>query len=101
MPPKYSASIGLACSRRCSTSSPMASGPPGPWRLPPDVPRAIRPVVQRQPAVGDGRRQLHVLRAERGDIDRDPVPDGVGDQLQRLAEAGPLALGERDLILGA
>ena len=29
------------------------------------------------------------------------VPDRVGDQLQRLAKAGALTLGQRDLVLGA
>jgi hypothetical protein len=53
------------------------------------------------PAVGDLRGLLDVLRPERGDPDRDGVALGAGEQLERFAEPGDRAvlLGEREVEL--
>jgi hypothetical protein len=45
------------------------------------------------PAVGHLGGHLDVLGAERGHPDRDAGPDGVGDDLERFAQAGAFPFG--------
>ena len=52
---------------------------------------------ERQPAVGDLAGLLDRLRADRAEVDRDPLLDRLGQQLQRLAE--PVPPGERQRAL--
>src|SRR5450759_1373401 len=42
---------------------------------------------RRDPAVGDLTRERRVLRADRGEVDRDALLDGGDGELQRLAGA--------------
>ena len=99
------------------TSSPIASavcammsswpqrgiplGVAGRERVAPDLLRLLRVVEDRLPAVGQLGGQLDVLRAERGQDDRDVRADRVVDELQRLAESGALPGRQRDLIVRA
>ena len=66
-------------------------------RVAPHVVGLLRRVEERQPAVGVLRGALDVLLAERRDVDRDARPLRLGQHLQRLAEAGALALGQRQV----
>ena len=66
-------------------------------RLAPDGRGLLGVEQERQPAVGVLRRALDALRAERGHEDRDRGALGLVEQLEGLAEAGALALGEREL----
>ncbi len=58
----------------------------------------LREVEDRLPALGDLGGELHVLGAERGDDDGDPVPDRPVDQLQRLAPPGAARVGQRVVL---
>ena len=49
---------------------------------------SLRREEDRQPAVRDLRRERDVLRADRGEVDRDVRAGRVDDQLERLAEPG-------------
>ena len=71
----------------------VAPGRPGAQRLAPHLGGLLRQVERRLPALGELGGERHVLRPDRGDGDRDAVPDRVVDQLERLAEAGALAGG--------
>ena len=68
-------------------------------RLAPDQVGPLGEEEERHPAVGDLGGLLDALGAERRDVDRDGVALGVGEDLQRLAEAGDGAVlpGEREL----
>src|SRR5580692_3677463 len=112
MPPMYSAKTGLVRSRRPVTSSPIASGADAMTSSVPSagsglafgergVPRDRRllwEVEDGLPALGDLGGERDVLRAERGDDDRDALPDRVVDQLERLAEAGAALVGQRVVL---
>ncbi len=52
-----------------------------------------------QPTVGELGCQLDILGAERCQQDRDVRSRRVGDDLERLAEAGALGLGKRKLVV--
>ena len=54
-----------------------------------------------QPAVGDLGGEFDVLRAERGEIDRDVLAHRMVDQLQGLAEPRALILRKRELVVRA
>ena len=63
---------------------------------------AVRPLgqeEQRQPPVGDLGGERHVLLAEGGDVDRDGGADGPADDLEGLAEPGPLLLGQGQVVV--
>src|SRR5205085_10283711 len=60
------------------------------------VPRAEE---EREPAVADLRREGHVLRALGAEEDRDVVAERMDRRLERLAEAGPIRIGQR--VVGA
>ena len=53
----------------------------------------------REPAVGDLRRQRDVLRADRGEVDRHVGAQRVDDQLERLAEAGRAGARVGDVVV--
>ena len=74
--------------------------PLGHWGAP-HLPRLLGQVKERLPAFGQLGGERHVLRANRGDHDRDALAHRVVDQLERLAEAGALIRGERELIVPA
>ncbi len=63
--------------------------------------RPLGEVEDRFPALGQLGDHLHVLRAHPGHEDGDPLPYRVVDQLQRLAEPGPLPGGQRQLVVPA
>ena len=67
----------------------------------PDRAGLLRVEEDRLPALGELRGHLDVLRAERGQHDRDPVADRVVDQLERLAQAGALVGRQRDRVVAA
>ena len=65
---------------------------------------SLRPLgdeEDREPAVGHLGGHRHVALAERRDPDRDRGADRVGDDLERLAEPGALAGGERQVVVAA
>ena len=53
----------------------------------------------RLPALGDLGGELDVLRAQRGDRDRNAFADRMIDQLQRLAQTGAPVGGQRNLVV--
>ena len=65
----------------------------------PHVRGLLRHVEDRLPGVGDLGGQLDVLRADRGDHDGDALAHRVVDELEGLAEAGALPLGQRQLVV--
>ena len=60
---------------------------------------AVRREEDRQPAVGDLRRQRDVLRPDRREVDRDVGAARVHDDLERLAEAGRVRAAVRDVVV--
>ena len=70
-------------------------------RRPEDLPGLVRHEEDGQPAVGHLGRHGHVLLAQRGHPDRDAGAHRVVDDLERLAQPGPLPLGQGDVIGGA
>ena len=53
----------------------------------------------REPAVGDLRRERDVLRADRGEVDRHLRPGGVDDDLQRPAETRRARAAVGDVVM--
>ena len=111
MPPTYSANIGpgeveqrlglrALADRHHAAGDDLAAGRARRARLArargervaPDQVGPLGVEEDRQPAVGDLGGLLDVLGAERRDVDRDGVALGVGEDLQRLAEAGARAV---------
>src|SRR5207253_2641271 len=64
----------------------------------PDRVSSFRPEEDRQPTVSELGGQFHAAVAERCQVDRDPVTDGVGQDLQWFAQAGPLLRWQRQRI---
>ena len=60
--------------------------------------RLLGHVEDRQPPVGDLGGHRDVLVADRRDVDRDARAHRMVDQLERLAEAGPLSFGQRQVV---
>ncbi len=60
---------------------------------------AVRREEDRQPTVGDLGRELHVLRADGREVDRDVGARRVHDDLERLAEAGRAGPGVGDVVV--
>ena len=61
----------------------------------------LREVEDWFPALGQLGGEFYVLRPERRHHDRDPFPDRVIDQLERLAQAGALISWQRDGVVPA
>ena len=74
---------------------------PAAERRPEDLLDLVGDEEDRQPAVGHLGRHGDVLLAQRGDPDRDARAHRVVDDLERLAEPGPLAGRQRDVVRGA
>ena len=72
----------------------MPLGLPGGQRVAPDLAGLLGHEEDRQPAVGVLGGRLHVLLPQRRDPDGDGRALGLGQQLERLAEPGALALGQ-------
>src|SRR5581483_11176658 len=63
------------------------------------VAEALRRHEDRQPAVGDLVRERDVLRADRGEVDRDVGPQRSQHQLERLSEPGRAGAVVRDAVV--
>src|SRR4029077_8310866 len=82
------------CDTRLHVEGPEGGIAPGAalaQRTAPHPGRLLRDVEGRLPAIRHLGRERDVLRADRGDRDRDAVPERMVDQLQRLAPARALA----------